>query len=117
VSELSRALPTVVGGRLYTFLTRYHMSGAPVDLAEQYLFERLAICGYSPTSNMLSSKGVAFRSVVAEIRGTTHLNEVVVIGPRLDGYPAARAPQRRWEPTTTPPWSRPTSPSRSSASA
>lgn len=91
VSEFSGAVPTFVGGQPYTFFTRYYMSGTPVDLAEQYLFEHLASYGYTPTYNTFTSHRITYRNVVAQITGTTHPNEIVVIGPHLDSYSGSQS--------------------------
>ncbi|MEI6725933.1 MAG: M28 family peptidase [Actinomycetes bacterium] len=110
VNDLSGATATMVGGLPYSFATNRmsnaHVPGAwsaPVDMAEQYIYERLSSYGLSSVTyqtfpgdgNPLS--GPEGRSVIGQITGTTKPNEVVVISAHLDDmndstWPTGRAP-------------------------
>jgi len=110
VNELSGAAPTIIGGLPYAFSTNRmsnaHVPGAwnqPVDMAEQYLCERLSTYGLSSVTyqtfpgdgNPLS--GPEGRNVIGQITGTTKPNEIVVISAHLDDmndatWPTGRAP-------------------------
>lgn len=110
VEELSGEKATTIGGVSYTFSTNRFSNGhvpgswnAPIDMAEQYLYERLLSYGltkvqyqYFPGNGnpMSAPEG---RNVIAEITGTTRPSEIVVIGCHIDNmndttWPTGRAP-------------------------
>lgn len=110
VEELSGERATTIGGNSYTFSTNRFSNGhvpgswdAPIDMAEQYLYERLLSYGltqvkyqYFPgNGNPLSAP--EGRNVIAEITGKTKPSEIVVIGCHIDNmndvtWPTGRAP-------------------------
>jgi hypothetical protein len=91
VSELSGALPAIIGSQPVTILTRYCQGTLGGDQAEQYIIEHLVGYGYTPTYDTFTSKGVTYRNIVAQITGTTHPSEIVVIGPHLDSYSGSQS--------------------------
>ena len=110
VANLSGLTPVVVGGVPYTFSTNRFSNGhvpgawnAPVDKAEQYIYETLSTYGLSSVvyqtfpgdGDPLS--GPEGRNVIGQITGTTKPGEIVVIGCHLDDmndatWPTGTAP-------------------------
>lgn len=110
VDVLSGEIATVIGGAPYTFSTNRFSNGhvpgvwtAPIDMAEQYLYEQLKGYGlpsvtyqYFPGNGnpMSAPEG---RNVIGQITGTTRPNEIVVVGCHIDNmndttWPTGRAP-------------------------
>ncbi len=102
VNDLTGETSPLIGGSPFTILTRYSRSGAPADMAEQYVYEHLLSYGLTSVGyQSFVRDGVAYRNVVAEIVGTRHPSEIVLVGAHLDSQSGARA--RPWlrGPTTT----------------
>jgi len=87
LNEVTGTVPTFVGGQPYTIFTRYTRSGTPVSMAQQYVYERLLSYGLSPVYQTYGGNPSG-RNVVAEIRGSTRPNEIIVVGGHLDDMPA-----------------------------
>jgi Zn-dependent M28 family amino/carboxypeptidase len=84
LNEVTGTVPTFVGGQPYTIFTRYNGS-ASASMAQQYVYEKLL--SYGLAVNYQSYAGG--RNVVAEIRGTTRPNEIIVVGGHLDDMPSS----------------------------
>jgi hypothetical protein len=86
VADLSGAQSCTIGGSPYTFTTRHSGSGEPIDMAEQYVYEKLQSYGLDSVSYDAFTLGAGGRNVVGEITGSspTRAGEIVVIGAHLD---------------------------------
>ena len=110
VRVLSGEQSAVIGGRKYRFTApRYSNSHlpnrwtAPIDRAEQYVYERMKTYGLSSVRyQVFPGNGDAMnfpegRNVIGEITGATRPSEIVVIGCHLDvmndtAWPRGSAP-------------------------
>lgn len=110
VEELSGEKPATIGGQPYTFSTNRFSNGhvpgswnAPIDLAEQYLYEHLVSYGLTNVKYQLfpgngnPMSAPEGRNVIAEITGKTKPSEIVVVGCHIDNmndltWPNGRAP-------------------------
>ena len=110
VRDLSGEQATTVGGQTYTFSApRYsnnHVPGqwsAPIDKAEQYMYEKMAGYGLSSVKyQVFPGDGNAMnfpegRNVIGQITGTTRPSQIVVVGCHLDvmndaSWPKGSAP-------------------------
>src|SRR4051794_26460041 len=80
VGSLSGITPAIIGGIPYTFTTRDTYSGTPIDEATQYMYERCAAAGLTPSYSAWASG----RNVVCEKLGTTKPTEIVIVSAHLD---------------------------------
>lgn len=110
VDDLSGETTAMIGGAPYTFNTNRFSNGhvpgswtAPIDKAEQYLYEKLIGYGYKSVSYQIfpgdgnPMNAPEGRNVIAQITGTTKPNEIVVIGCHIDTmndltWPTGRSP-------------------------
>lgn len=90
VNDLSGETEAMIGGSLYTILTRASDSGEPIDMAEQYVFEQLDSYGLDSIAYQ-NYPGVGAvdpgSNVIGQINGTTKASEIVVVGAHLDDRP------------------------------
>jgi len=93
VNELSGETPSVIGGSSYTIKTRSSSSGAPIDMAEQYVYEHLQSYGLSSVAyQAYPGKGGSVqpgRNIIGQINGTTKPNEIIIVSAHLDNRPWA----------------------------
>ncbi len=90
VNDLSGETQAIIGGSPYTIQTRSSFSGEPIDMAEQYVFERLDSYGLGSVAYQNYPGGGAIdpgSNVIGQINGTTKASEIVVIGAHLDTRP------------------------------
>jgi Zn-dependent M28 family amino/carboxypeptidase len=90
VDDLSGETTTTIGGLPYTIVTRSSSSGEPIDMAEQYVFEKLQTYGLDLVAYQSYPGGGAVdpgRNIIGQINGTTQASEIVVIGAHLDDRP------------------------------
>lgn len=90
VNELSGETPAMIGGLPYTFKTRSSDSGKPIDMAEQYVYERLKSYGLDSVhyQDFPGEKGAPpGRNIIGQINGSTKPGEIVVLGAHLDSFP------------------------------
>ena len=90
VNELSGETPAIIGGSPYTIQTRASDSGEPIDMAEQYVFERLDSYGLDLVAYQNYPGGGVIdpgSNVIGQIYGTTKASEIVVVGAHLDSQP------------------------------
>ena len=90
VNDLSGKTTAIIGGSPYTILTRASDSGEPIDMAEQYVFEKLDSYGLDSVAYQNYPGGGAVApgsNVIGQINGTTKASEIVVIGAHLDDRP------------------------------
>ncbi len=98
VNELSGETQAIIGGSPYTIQTRSSSSGEPIDMAEQYVFERLDSYGLDLVAYQNYPGGGVIgpgSNVIGQINGTTKASEIVLIGAHLDDKP--------WPPATVAP--------------
>jgi hypothetical protein len=84
VGDLSGEHPVMVGGQAYTITTRYTTSGEPLLKATQYVYERLQALGYVTQYQAFYYGSYALRNVIAEKRGRTHPEQVLLLTAHLD---------------------------------
>lgn len=91
VDDLSGVTPALIGGTPYSIVTRASSSGTSIDMAEQYIYEKLLSYGLSSvTYQSFPGKGGSVppgRNVIGQITGTTKPGEIIVIGCHLDDRP------------------------------
>lgn len=80
--------PVDVGGSPYTIQTRHTRSGTPIEMATQYVHERLASLGLSTSYHSWQQSATSGRNVIADLPGTTRPSEIVVVCAHLDDMPS-----------------------------
>lgn len=100
VRELSGEQPALIAGQSYTIETRYTFAAEPLTRATEYAFERFERLGLDVSYHRWTRDDLSFPpNVIAEKRGTTRPDDIVIIGAHLDsilcgqcGDPTIRAP-------------------------
>jgi hypothetical protein len=86
LDQLTGVVPAPVGGSFYTIYTRNAGSGKPIDMAEQYVYERLLDDGLDIVKYQQFYGMSNGRNVIGEITGATRPGEVVVVCAHLDSW-------------------------------
>jgi hypothetical protein len=81
IAAISGVAPVVIGGTPYTIATRGTYSGTPITKATQYMYERCAAAGLTPS---YAAWGSGYRNVVCEKPGTTKASEIVIVSAHVD---------------------------------
>lgn len=90
VDELSGEAPALIGGSPYVFATRSSESGKPIDMAEQFIYERLMSYGLDSVifQDFPGENGAPpGRNIIGQINGTVKAGEIIVVGAHLDSFP------------------------------
>jgi len=87
--QLSGEWPAVVGGAPYTISTRYTDSGAPIQKATQYVYERMQALGLAVSYHNWTGGGYSNRNVIGVLTGTVLPNEIVLVTAHLDDAPSS----------------------------
>ncbi len=86
--QLSGEKVARVGGTEVLIDTRNTNSGAPIDLATQFVYEHLLTQGLDVTYFPWNRLALSGRNVVGELTGAVHPAEVVLITAHLDSLPS-----------------------------
>lgn len=89
--KLSGAQPLVAGGTEHNLSTRATASGAPIDIATQFVYEHMLAQGLSTTYHPWTLGGFTGRNVVGELPGAIRPNEIVLMVAHLDSRPYSGA--------------------------
>ncbi|HLZ18714.1 MAG TPA: M28 family metallopeptidase, partial [Smithellaceae bacterium] len=81
---------TISGGP-YTITTRATASGTPIQMATQYVYERMAAMGLSVTYGNWSAGFNSGRNVIGAKTGSTRPSEIVLLTAHLDDMPSSGA--------------------------
>lgn len=84
IGQMSGVVPVSVGGAPVTLQTRHTYSGAMIQAATQWAFDRFASYGLSTSFHAWSSG----RNVVADLPGRLRPDEVVVVCAHIDDMPS-----------------------------
>jgi hypothetical protein len=115
IGDLSGEWPVAIGGESYTLASRVQLNGDSMLKATQYVYEHLRIPGLTVTYfNWQLPVGAVTkgRNVVAELPGTAHPEEIVLMTAHLDDMvdknidPAGTAIPRPPVPVVDPLWNR-----------
>jgi PKD repeat protein len=89
IKDLSGVNAVTIGGSSYTIATRNTTSGTPISKATQYVYEFLKKLTNmtSVTYHNWTSGSYSGRNVVAEKRGDTNPNEIVLVVAHMDDMP------------------------------
>jgi len=88
VSGLSGVKPVTVGGSAYTIATRHTKSGAPIQNATQFVYERFQALGLNSSYHSWTGGGISNRNVIGELRGVSTPDEIVLITAHIDDAPS-----------------------------
>lgn len=86
LDQLTGVVPAPVGGSFFTILTRNAGSGKPIDMAEQYVYERLLDDGLDVVKYQRFWGMSDGRNVIGQITGATRPDEVVIVCAHLDSW-------------------------------
>ena len=91
LGNLSGENAVTISGKPYTMTTRHTDSGAPIQNATQYVYERIAALGLTVSFHDWSISPYANRNIVGTKTGRTKPSEIVLITAHLDDMPIAGA--------------------------
>ncbi len=87
--DLSGENPVTIGGSPYTITTRHTRSGTPIQKATQLAYEWFQGLGLDVEYHNWSVSGTSGRNVIAEKRGATDPDEIVIVVAHLDDMPSS----------------------------
>jgi len=86
--NLSGAWPVMISGAPYTITSRHSLSGEPIQMAAQYLFEYYQDLGLAVTMQDFTYSDSTLYNVVAELKGSVFPERVFLITSHYDDMPA-----------------------------
>ena len=87
--NLSGENPVLIGGSPYTITTRHTGSGTPINMATQYVYERMEAMGLTVSYHDWNGCGRSNRNVIGAKAGIIRPAEVVLITAHLDSMPSS----------------------------
>jgi hypothetical protein len=87
--NLSGENQVTIGGSPYTITTRHTGSGTPIQLATQYVYERMETMGLTVSYHDWSACSRSNRNVIGAKAGIIRPDEIVLITAHLDDMPAS----------------------------
>ena len=87
--NLSGENPVTIGGSPYTITTRHTGSGTPINMATQYVYERMEAMGLTVSYHDWTACGRSNRNVIGAKAGIIRPDEVVLITAHLDSMPSS----------------------------
>jgi hypothetical protein len=87
--NLSGESPVLIGGSPYTITTRHTGSGTSINMATQYVYERMAAMGLTVSYHDWSACSRSNRNVIGAKAGIIRPDEIVLITAHLDNMPSS----------------------------
>jgi hypothetical protein len=91
IGNLSGENAVTISGNPYIMITRHTTSGAPIQNATQYVYERIAAMGLTVSFHDWSISPYTNRNIVGTKTGKTKPSEIVLITAHLDDMPLSGA--------------------------
>ena len=84
VGNLSGQNPVIIGGSPYTLTTRETLSGTPIQMATQYVYEFMEARGLAVSYHNWMLTGIQNRNVIGSKIGNTKPEEIVLVTAHID---------------------------------